>query len=187
MTFRFATICAVLSLLAAAPAGALAADTIPTIDQVWARATPGAATTGAAYFTIVSPAADKLLAVASPIASRAEIHTHVDDNGVMRMRPMPGGLELPAMQTVELKPGGVHVMLMGLKQPLKEGDSFPLILSFEKAAPRAVTVKVEKIGATGPAAQDHAAAMHDMHEHAGHEAMDHDHMSRAMTGGSPGR
>jgi copper(I)-binding protein len=81
----------------------------------------------------------------------------------------------------------MHVMLMGLKQPLKEGDSFPLILSFEKAAPRVVTVKVEKIGATGPAGQDHAAAMHDMHDHASHEAMDHDHMSHAMTGGSAGR
>jgi copper(I)-binding protein len=187
MTSRLAVLSAALSLLAIASAGAFAADNIPTIDHPWARATPSSATTGAAYLTIVSPAADKLLAVSSPIAGRAEIHNHVDDNGVMRMRPVRDGLELPAMQKVELKPNGLHVMLMGLKQPLKEGDSFPLTLSFENAAPRIVMVQVEKLGAMGPAGQGHAADMHDMQGMHDHDAMGHDHMTHTMTGGSAGR
>jgi hypothetical protein len=75
---------------------------------------------------------------------------------VMKMRPI-SGVDIPAGQPVSLKPGGEHIMLMGLSQPLREGQSFPLTLDFEKAGPRTVTVTVEKVGAKGPGA---AAAQH---------------------------
>ena len=75
---------------------------------------------------------------------------------VMKMRPI-AGLDIPAGQSVSLQPGGEHIMLMGLHQPLREGQSFPLTLDFEKAGPRTVSVTVEKVGAKGPGP---AAAQH---------------------------
>ena len=117
--------------LATIGAGATANDG-PTINRAWARATPGAATTGA-----------------SPVARKAELHTHVEENGLMLMREVEGGLPVPAGQKLELKSGGpLHVMLIDLNQKLKVGDSFPLTVTFEKAAPRTVIVKVERLGAT---------------------------------------
>ena len=74
--------------------------------------------------------------------------------GVMKMRSL-AAIDLPAGQAVVLKPGATHIMLMGLKQPLRAGESFPLTLEFEKAGKREVNVTVEKAGATGP---DQAAA-----------------------------
>jgi periplasmic copper chaperone A len=121
------------------------------IDQAWARATPGAARTGAVYFRIESPTADRLIGLASPVAAKAELHTHLEANGVMQMREVQGGLAVPAGQAIELKPGGpLHVMLIDLNQKLKAGDSFPLTVTFEKAGTRGVTVKVERLGAMGP-------------------------------------
>ena len=122
------------------------------LTEAWARATPGKAETGAAYLTIVSPVPDRLTAVATPEAQTAELHNMTMEGGVMKMRPLPNGVELPAGQPVTLKPGGTHIMLMGLKQPLKKGDTFPLTLSFEKAGTKEVTVAVEAPGAMGPQA-----------------------------------
>ena len=94
----------------------------PTIDRAWARATPGSATTGAVYFRIESPIDDRLIGVASPVARKAELHTHIEENGLMLMREVEGGLPVPAGQTVELKSGGLlHVMLIDLKQKLRPG------------------------------------------------------------------
>lgn len=132
-------------------AGAAAAQTGSVeVKNAWARATPGKADNSAAYFTIESPAADRLTGVSTPAAQKAELHTMTMDGGVMKMRPLAGGIEVPAGQSVTLKPGGIHVMLMGLKEPLKAGEHFPLTLSFEKAGKREVTVSVEKPGAMGP-------------------------------------
>jgi cytochrome oxidase Cu insertion factor (SCO1/SenC/PrrC family)/copper(I)-binding protein len=123
----------------------------PKIDRAWARATPGAANTGAVYFRIESPIDDRLIGLASPVARKAELHTHVEENGVMQMREVEGGLAVPADQRVELKAGGLlHVMLIDLKKPLKVGNRFPLTLTFEKAGTRDVTVQVERLGAMGP-------------------------------------
>jgi copper(I)-binding protein len=122
------------------------------LKDAWARATPGKAENGAAYLTIVSPAADRLVSVATPVAKKAELHTMTTEGGVMKMRPL-AGVDVPAGQLVTLKPGGAHIMLMGLNQPLQAGQSFPLTLSFEKAGQREVTVKVEKPGAMGPGGQ----------------------------------
>jgi copper(I)-binding protein len=121
------------------------------VENAWARATPGASTTGAAYLTVTDhgSAPDRLIGVTSPVAARAELHTMSNDNGVMTMRGIDG-LAVEPGKPVELKPGGNHIMLFDLKQPLHEGDSFPLTLTFEKAGAVQVTVTVEKIGAMGP-------------------------------------
>jgi copper(I)-binding protein len=119
------------------------------IKAPWARATPGQAQNGAAYLTIISPTTDRLTAASSPVAKKAELHTMSMEGGIMRMRPLTA-VDIPAGQTVTLGPGGTHIMLLGLTQPLREGQSFPLTLSFDHAGPRQVTVVIEKAGAVGP-------------------------------------
>ena len=120
------------------------------LSNGWARATPGKAENGAAYVTIMSPTPDRLVSASSPVAKKAELHTMSMAGTVMQMRPL-AGLDIPAGQPVSLKPGGKHLMLLGLNQPLREGHSFPLTLNFEKAGARSVTVTVAKPGAVGPA------------------------------------
>ena len=134
-------------------AGAAVAQTDSVeITDCWARATPGKTETGGVYLTIVSPVADRVTAVSTPVAQKAGLHTMSMEGGVMRMRPL-GGLDLAPGQKVMLKPGGTHIMLIGLVTPLEAGKSFPLTLSFEKAGSREVTVAVEKAGAMGPESQ----------------------------------
>ena len=133
-------------------AGAVSAQTGRLeVDNAWARATPGKSAIGAAYVTIRSPTADKLVAASSPIAKKAEMHTMSMEGMVMKMRPV-AGIDLPAGQAVTLQPGGLHIMLVDLAKPLKAGQTFPLTLTFEKAGSKTVNVAVEKIGAMGPAA-----------------------------------
>jgi periplasmic copper chaperone A len=131
---------------------ALAQNNQLEVSNAWARATPGKAENGAAYLTIQSPTADRLISASSPVAKKAGLHTMSMEGMVMKMRPL-AGLDIPAGQPVTLKPGGDHIMLEGLDAPLREGQSFPLTLTFEKAGTRTVTVAVEKPGAAGPATQ----------------------------------
>ena len=140
----------------ATASAALAQPTQLELDNAWARATPGKAENGAAYVTITSPTADRLVSASTPAAKKAELHTMSMQGMVMKMRPI-SGLDIPADQPVSLKPGGEHIMLTGLNQPLREGQSFPLSLDFEKAGPCTVTVTVEKAGAKVPGS---AAAQH---------------------------
>ena len=122
------------------------------VSDAWARATPAKAENGVAYLTIRTPTPDRLVSVSSPVAKTAELHTMEMAGMVMKMRPL-AGLDIPAGQSVTLKPGGEHIMLMGLNGRLREGQSFPLTLTFEKAGAREVTVPVGKAGAAGPASQ----------------------------------
>lgn len=121
-----------------------------TIEHPWARASAGTAANGAAYMTITTKAnsADRLLEAASPVAAKVELHTHVIDGDVMRMRPVKA-IEVNVGEPAVLKPGGLHVMLIGLKAPLQEGAKFPMTLSFEKAGTTTVEVQVEAAGAGG--------------------------------------
>ena len=119
------------------------------ITDAWARATPGGAQAAAAYVTLKAPAGDRLTGAKTPAAKLAELHSMTMDGGVMKMRQVEG-IDLPPGQAVTLKPGGYHIMLTGLAKPLEQGQSFPLTLSFAKAGTRDVTVRVEKVGATGP-------------------------------------
>jgi periplasmic copper chaperone A len=118
------------------------------IVRPFARATAATARTGVAYLTIVNNGAsdDRLVAASSPVAEKAEPHSTVDDKGVMRMRAI-SAVEVKAGTRTELKPGGVHLMLIGLKRPLKQGQTFALTLTFEKAGAIETTVTVEAAGA----------------------------------------
>lgn len=138
-----------LAFLAAAmiiAGGAAAQEGGVEISDAWARATPGKAENGAAYLTLASPAPDRLTGLSTPVAAKAELHMMTMEGGVMTMRPL-GGIDLPAGRKITLKPGGVHVMLAGLKEPLRPGQSFPLTLYFEKSGISEVTVTVAKAGA----------------------------------------
>jgi copper(I)-binding protein len=93
---------------------------------------------------------DRLVSVSTPAADKAELHETISDKGVMKMRPVQG-VPIPAGAMVTFSPGGYHVMLMGLKKPLVAGQSFPLTLTFEHAAPMTVDVQVRPLGASGGA------------------------------------
>jgi copper(I)-binding protein len=131
-------------------AGAAFADSSGIqVTQVWARATPGNAQTGAIYLTITNAGTtpDTLEGTAStPAADHAEIHQMKMENGVMEMRPVPS-LTIDPGKTVVLEPSGYHVMLTGLKAPLKEGQTVPLTLTFAHAGTQQVTAAVDKVGA----------------------------------------
>lgn len=149
-----------LAVLLAAPASARA-DTVRfgdiEIERAWARPSIGRSPNGAAYLTIANHGeeADRLVAASTPAAERTELHTHLVEGGIMRMRPIEA-VEVPPGAPAAMRPGGDHVMLMGLRQPLRVGDSFELILVFEKAGEVAVTVRVESpAGAPGGPAGGH--------------------------------
>jgi copper(I)-binding protein len=122
-----------------------------TIQHPWARATAASAKTGALYVTVTNNGteADRLLGVSSAVAERCELHLSEASGDVMTMR-MVEHLEIPAGGSVSLAPKGNHVMLMGLKAPLKKGTSFPAILRFEKAGEVAVEVTVQGIADLQP-------------------------------------
>lgn len=100
----------------------------------WVTEPIGNVKNSAAYFTIENAGggADRLTAVSTPAAERAELHTHVMEDGVMKMRQVVQ-VEVPAGENVRFKPGGLHVMLIGLREPLKTGDRVPFTFTFEKA------------------------------------------------------
>lgn len=115
-----------------------------TIDHPWARATPGVVKNSAAFMTLsAKDSADKLIGVSGDVAREIQIHTMITEAGVMKMREIKS-LDIPANGKTELKPGGLHIMLIGLKEGLKEGTKFPLKLKFEKAGEVTVDVVAEK-------------------------------------------
>ncbi len=125
------------------------------VTRPYARATAAGQSVGAGYLTLTNPgAADRLLSASAPVSQTVELHTMSMDGTVMRMRQVDA-IELPAGRTVELKPGGLHLMLMGLKAPLAAGSQFPLTLRFEKAGEVTVQVKVEAAGASSAGHGDH--------------------------------
>lgn len=118
------------------------------IDHPWARATPGAITTGAVYLSVTATgdAPDRLIGAATPRAAKAELHTQIMDGDVMKMRAL-SAIEINPGEPAMLKPGSMHIMLVGLTAPLREKDRFPLTLTFEKAGKVEVEVLVESAGA----------------------------------------
>jgi periplasmic copper chaperone A len=128
------------------------------IDHAWSRAAM-AGRTGVVYLTITDTGlADRLTGVSSPVAEKAELHESFSDNGVMKMRHV-AALPVANGQPVSLSPGGHHIMLVHLKQALKEGDLVPLTLTFEKAGAVSTTATVAKAGAAAMPAAGH---MEDM-------------------------
>lgn len=120
------------------------------IEQPWARATPKGAPVGGGYFTITNTGTtpDRLVGGSVPVSSGFEIHEMAMDNGVMKMRMLPKGLEIKPGETVTLKPGGFHLMFTGLKDQLKQGATFKGTLQFEKAGKVDVEFAVEGMAAT---------------------------------------
>lgn len=130
------TLTAILTLTT----GVNASDLV--VNGAFARASPTpVATTGAVYLTITTAEADRLIAIFTPAAAMAHLHESKDENGVMKMK-MLEALDIAPGQPAILKPGGMHIMLMGLKAPLKKGETIPLELTFEKAGTVQVLVPV---------------------------------------------
>jgi periplasmic copper chaperone A len=119
------------------------------ISVPWARATPKGAGVGGGYMTITNMGSepDRLIGGSTAISSRFEVHEMKMDNGVMKMRPIAGGLEIKPGQTVTLKPGGYHVMFVGMTRQLKKGQHFKATLQFAKAGKVDVDFTVESLGA----------------------------------------
>lgn len=122
------------------------------IGHPWTRATAAAGSAGGGFLTVrnTGTAPDRLLRAESPAATTVELHTHINDNGVMRMRPVPD-IPIPAGAEVTLAPGGLHVMLMGTRQKFERGARIPLTLVFERAGRIEVELAVEAAGARGGA------------------------------------
>jgi copper(I)-binding protein len=132
-----------------------------SIGHPWARASAGPARNGAAFLVIENTgAADRLIAVSGEVSERAELHHHMMAGDVMKMRRVEA-VEVPANGTAALQPGGLHIMLIGLKQPLQEGERFPLTLTFEAAGEVTVEVAVEGVAGMGPqGGMDHGEMDH---------------------------
>ena len=122
-----------------------------TISHPWARATAASAKAGALYLTVANKGAeaDRLLGISTEVAARCELHLSETAGDVMTMR-MVEKVEVPAGGTATFAPKGAHVMLMGLKAPLKKGTSFPAVLHFEKAGEVTVEVTVQGIADLQP-------------------------------------
>lgn len=120
------------------------------IEHPWSRATPKGASVGAGYLIVENRGADadRLVSVSVPaeIAGRAEIHEMAMQDGVMRMRPLPRGIEIAPGMSARLEPGGLHLMFLDLKRPLEKGDRFKATLAFEKAGAVEVEFVVEAMG-----------------------------------------
>lgn len=116
-----------------------------TIDHPWARTPIGSVPNTAAYMKLSNSGdtPDRLMAAKSDVAKHVMLHESRMEGDVMKMVHIKGGIPIPANGTTELKPLGLHVMLLGLKQPLKDGEMFPMTLVFEKQGEVPVEVKVE--------------------------------------------
>lgn len=132
------------------------------ISEPWARATVQGQQAGGAFLTLQSQHADVLLSVSSPASARMEIHEMRLENDVMRMREIPQ-LALPAGQTVELKPGGYHLMFQGLHQALQAGSEVEVTLTFEKAGKQRVRFPVRPL--TGGQHSHHHGGHGGGHQH----------------------
>jgi periplasmic copper chaperone A len=166
-TRHFLAASALLGALALAGATALSAHEFKAGDlqiaHPWTRATPKGASTAAGYLKITNNGkeADTLVAASSEAADKVEIHEMTMENDVMKMRQLKDGFEIKPGETVELKPGASHLMIVGVKTPFKEGTMIKGTLTFAKAGTVPVEFKVEAIGGTPGTATT-------AHQHSGH-------------------
>jgi hypothetical protein len=150
----FRTLCMFAAVLLAPLAQA--AEPI-AVTGAWARATAGGQKVGAAYLELAAPAGTALVAAETPVSARVELHTMSMEGGVMKMRPVEK-IEVPAAGRVSLKPGGLHLMLIDLKQPLKEGTRVPLTLTFQSGAAKttvSIEAEVRPLSGAAPAQHKH--------------------------------
>ena len=151
----------VILIIAACSASALAQV---TVKEPWVRATVANQTATGAFMQIIAATDTKLVDVNSSAAGITEIHEMKLENNVMKMRAVDN-VALPAGKTVELKPGGYHVMLMDLKAQVKEGDTIPLTLVFEGKDKKRETVEVRALAKSLTGAPVKSGATHEGHKH----------------------
>jgi copper(I)-binding protein len=124
-------------------------------EHPWTRATPPGAKTGAGFMQLKNAgAADRVVGASSPVAGRVEMHVTVREGDVMKMREVKG-FDIPANGSFELKPGGAHLMLMGLKRPIRKGEKVPLTLRLEKGGELKLELTAEEAGARSPSHKGH--------------------------------
>lgn len=146
----------VVGAVLATSCGWVMAQSAPTVDSAWARPTVQGQAGGGGFLKITGGSQpDRLLSASASVSKMVELHTMEMDGSIMRMRPVPG-VDIPAGQVVEFKPGGLHVMFVGLNQTLKTGQSIPLVLRFEKAGELKVDMKI---------VQQPVGAGHEQHKH----------------------
>jgi len=154
LALLFATLVA-FALPATAPAGAAeyTAGTI-TVADPWTRAMPPGAKVGGGFMIITNSgdSADRLVGISSPRADRGEVHEMTMADGVMKMRHLADGIEIAPGATVELKPGGYHVMFMGVAEGFGEGETVPAVLVFDKAGEVPVDFVAGAVGSKTPPA-----------------------------------
>ncbi len=161
---RTATLTALFAGLLTAGSAALAAtgaaERVSVVDPYVRLAPPGAQATAA--FMVLRNDADKdtaLVKVENPLSKLTELHNHINDGGVMKMRPVKS-IEIKAKGEAALKPGGYHVMMIELKAPMKEGDTVPLTLQFADGSTKRVEAKIMKATAEPAPAMDHSQHKH---------------------------
>jgi copper(I)-binding protein len=150
----------VMGMFLAAPALSQAAAAGPpaiTVENAWARATPKGARVAVGYLTIKNDGEtpDRLVSARASFAGKTELHQSSMTDGMMKMRPVAAGIEIPSKGDVTLGPGGYHFMFMDLAAPLNEGDTVPGELVFERAGKVDVVFKVLGMGAQGPGNDAH--------------------------------
>ena len=149
-----------LALVATLACGTVYAQTVE-IRDAWVRATVKGQTATGAFMKITAKDDARLIGASSPVAGVTEVHEMKMEGDVMKMRAIPGGLDLPAGKTVELKPGGYHMMMMDLKAPLAKDSTVPLTLVFKDA--KGVESRMElklPVALGAPAAMDHHSMPH---------------------------
>jgi len=126
------------------------------IDTPWVRASAPGAQVAGGYMILrnAGAAADRLVSASSPVAAKVEMHVHLHDNGVMRMREVKAYV-VPPKGAFELKPGGAHLMFIELKRPFKEGETVPVTLKFEKAGEVKADFLVGGMGSSAPPSRQH--------------------------------
>jgi copper(I)-binding protein len=139
------------------------------ISSAWARAMLPGQPAGGGFLTITNKGgeADRLVGVSSAAAGKVEVHSMEIVNDVMTMRPVEGGLEIPAGATVALKPGGLHLMFMKVSEPFRDGGAVPVSLEFEKAGKIDLSLAVHKPGEGSGQGMEHSGQKMD---HSGHGA-----------------
>jgi periplasmic copper chaperone A len=159
---------ALISFLLVTTSAAEAAESLEASDgkigdiavtQAWSRATPLGAKVAGGYLTIENRGSspERLVSVSTAAAKRTEIHDMTVDHGVMKMRPVDGGLLIEPGQAVRLAPGGAHLMFMDLNAPLRQGERVPVTLAFEHAGDISIAFDVESLGAQSASARDAGA------------------------------
>ncbi|WP_342153045.1 copper chaperone PCu(A)C [Methylorubrum sp. SB2] len=155
---RLPALALALTVLSAGPLSAHDYKAGPLkIDHPWSRATPGGAKVAAGYLSVTNTGTspDRLTGASVTAAGRAELHSMSSEGGVMRMAPLPNGLEIAPGATVKLAPSGNHLMFLDLKQPFKKGERLSGTLTFERAGTVAVEFVVEGIAAKGSSDKGH--------------------------------